>query len=320
MQSTIGERGIDQEMQHEELERVSQNLFLLDLEQDMEGYRKFISCWIYKSDEGNFLVDPGPSSTIPKLISALRALNIEKLDYALLTHLHLDHAGGIGNLVKEFPTQVAVHEGALKHLIDPSKLWAGSLSILGEVAEKYGRMEPVPRDMLISEQEIALGNKTIKALDTKGHAPHHRSYLFDGILFPGEASGVYLDLGGGDFYLRPPTPPPFHLETAIDSLDKLGKLDFSMLCFGHFGHSSNPAVVKEFQEQLLRWKDTIGRVLSKHYLSEDRLIEECIDRLKEEDPLFGKITRLDEDIQARERYYAENSIRGFLSYLRKEYV
>ena len=307
-------------MQHGELHRVSQNLFLMDLAQDMEGYRKFIGCWIYKSDEGNFLVDPGPSSTIPKLISALRALSIEKLDYVFLTHLHLDHAGGTGNLVKEFPTRVAVHEGALKHLIDPSKLWAGSLRILGEVAEKYGRIRPVPKDMLISKEEISLGNKRIKSLDTKGHAPYHRSYLFDDILFAGEASGVYLDLGGGDFYLRPPTPPPFHLDTAIDSADKLGRLDFSMLCFGHFGHSSNRGIVKEFQEQLLRWKDVIGRALSKHYLSEDTLIEECITRLKEEDPLFGKIERLDKDIQGRERYYAGNSITGFLSYLRKEYT
>jgi len=302
------------------LERVSQNLFLLDLEQEMEGYRKFIGCWIYRSNEGNFLVDPGPSSTIPEVVSALRALGIQKLNCVLLTHLHLDHAGGIGNLVKEFPTRVAVHEGALKHLIDPSKLWAGSLRILGQVAEKYGRMEPVPKDMLTSEQEISLGNKTIKSLDTEGHAPHHRSYLFRDILFAGEASGVYLDLGGGDFYLRPPTPPPFHLETAIDSVDKLGRLDFSILCFGHFGHSSNRGIVKEFQEQLLRWKHTIQGVLSKHYLSEDTLIEECITRLKEEDPLFGKIERLDKDIQGRERYYAGNSIRGFLSYLRKEYM
>jgi len=307
-------------MQHEKLEYVSQNLFLLDLEQDMEGYRQFISCWIYKSDEGNFLVDPGPSSTIPKLISALRALNIEELDYVFLTHLHLDHAGGIGDLVKEFPTQVAVHEGALKHLIDPSKLWAGSLSILGDIAEKYGRMEPVPRDMLTSEEEISLGNKTIKSLDTEGHAPHHRSYLFEDILFAGEASGVHLDLGGGDFYLRPPTPPPFYLETAIDSVDKLGRLDFSMLCFGHFGHSSNRGILNEFEDQLLRWKHIIQGVLSKHHLSEDTLIEECITRLKEEDPLFGKIERLDKDIQARERYYAGNSIGGFLSYLRKEYM
>jgi glyoxylase-like metal-dependent hydrolase (beta-lactamase superfamily II) len=309
-----------QEMQQERLEPVSQDLFLLDLEQDMEGYRKFISCWIYRSDEGTFLVDPGPSATIPQVTSALQALGIRKLDYILLTHLHLDHAGGIGNLVKEFPTRVAVHEGALKHLIDPSKLWAGSLSILGDVARKYGRIEPVPRDMLMSEEEIPLGSKRIKSLDTEGHAPHHRSYLFEDILFAGEASGVHLDLGGGDFYLRPPTPPPFHLETAINSLDKLSRLDFSMLCFGHFGHSWNREIVAEFRQQLLRWRDIIEKVLSKHDSSEDALIEECINRLKEQDPLFRKIESLDKDIQARERYYAGNSIRGFLSYLRKEHV
>jgi len=305
-------------MQYEKLESVSQNLFLLDLAQDMEGYRRFISCWIYKSDEGNFVVDPGPSSTIPELVIALRALNIQKLDYVLLTHLHLDHAGGTGNLVREFPTQVAVHKGAAKHLIDPSRLWAASFGILGNIAEKYGRMEPVPGDMLVSEDEISLGNKTIKSLDTEGHAPHHRSYLFADILFAGEASGVHLDLGGGDFYLRPPTPPPFHLDTAVDSLDKLGELNFSTLCFGHFGHSANRRVLQEFQQQLLRWKDVIGRVLDKPYSGEDALIEECIDRLKEEDPLFAKMERLDKDVQAREKYYAGNSIRGFLSYLRKE--
>ncbi|NPA25310.1 MAG: MBL fold metallo-hydrolase, partial [Deltaproteobacteria bacterium] len=122
------------------------NLTCIDLDEPrLQGFVKFISAWVYKSEELTFLVDPGPLSTIPHLLGELEKMGVARLDYILLTHIHIDHAGGTGELLKSFPeAQVICHPQGIKHLVNPEKLWQGSLKVLGHVAEIYGEIIPVP--------------------------------------------------------------------------------------------------------------------------------------------------------------------------------
>ncbi|HXE95003.1 MAG TPA: MBL fold metallo-hydrolase, partial [Dongiaceae bacterium] len=104
------------------------NLTCIDLDQpSLEGFRNFISSWLYRGEGFNLLVDPGPLSTIPRLIATLRSHGVERLDYVLLTHIHIDHAGGAGALLKEFPeAHVICHPDGIRHITAPEKLWEGS--------------------------------------------------------------------------------------------------------------------------------------------------------------------------------------------------
>ena len=95
------------------------------------------------------LVDPGPASTIPYLVERLDELGIRTIDYILLTHIHLDHAGGTGQLLRHFPgAKVNCHPKGIPHMVAPQKLWEESIKVLGKVAEAYGEMAPVPESCI----------------------------------------------------------------------------------------------------------------------------------------------------------------------------
>src|SRR5690242_9017571 len=132
------------------------NLFCIDLDQPaLEGFRKFISSWLYLGQGFTLLVDPGPLSTIPRLSAELRRLGVERLDYALLTHIHIDHAGGTGALLREFPgATVICHPEGIRHLVAPEKLWQGSRKVLGPLADAYGEIVPVPAERIRFDEAI----------------------------------------------------------------------------------------------------------------------------------------------------------------------
>jgi len=192
----------------------------IDLDIESLGYEKFITSWLYKGDEGAFLVDPGPACTLDTLLTALENEHISRLDWILLTHIHLDHAGGTGHLVKRFPeARVACHEKGVSHLIAPERLWHASLKILGRVAETYGQMKPVPEEKFFRSSRIPFGSG-IDMVPTPGHAAHHQSPVFKDWIFCGELLGMYLALDK-EYYLRPATPSRFILEDYLSSMDRL---------------------------------------------------------------------------------------------------
>src|SRR6056297_1613601 len=112
------------------------NLTCIDLDQpDHEGFRRFISSWLHRDKRLGFLVDPGPLSTIPHLLAELDKAGVERLDLILLTHIHIDHAGGTGALLDRYPeAKVVCHPDGIPHMIDPAQLWQGSLKVLGDLA------------------------------------------------------------------------------------------------------------------------------------------------------------------------------------------
>jgi glyoxylase-like metal-dependent hydrolase (beta-lactamase superfamily II) len=288
------------------------NLTCIDLDQPfLEGFRKFISSWLYQGDGFTLLVDPGPLSTIPRLCGELRARGVERLDYVLLTHIHIDHAGGTGALMREFPEAVAIcHQDGIRHMVAPEKLWQGSRKVLGAVAEAYGEIVAVPEERIRFEERIdAIGLRTFL---TPGHAQHHVSYQLDDFLFAGEVAGVRCDVDQG-IYLRPATPPRFILDVALDSIDRVAALAPRRMAFAHHGMVENGLEhLRIARRQLLLWVRGVAETLD---VESSRREDALFAWLLERDEQFRNILNLPTDIQARERNFFGNSMRGMVEYV-----
>jgi len=262
-------------------------------------------------------VDAGPAATAAPLIKALEHLGISRLDWILLTHIHLDHAGGIGELLHRFPgARVVCHASAVEHLVDPSRLWKASLDTLGSLAEAYGPMAAVAEKNLVPAEDLT-GVLPVQAIPTPGHAIHHVSYLAGKTLFIGEAAGVILPLGGNGCYMRPATPPRLFLDTFMESLDRLIALGPDVLCCGHFGfHSNAVSLMKTHKRQLGFWARCVREILEKH--PEKDAVTACLDILLETDPGLVGISKLSPAARKREYFFMKNSIRGFISELKRD--
>jgi len=295
--------------------KLDNNLFLIDLDQKRPGFRKFIASWFLRHASKNILIDPGPSSTIPLLVNALKALNISRLDYILLTHIHIDHAGGVGKLLKHYPsTPVLCHPKAIQHLIDPQKLWLGTRKVLGDLADLYGPIEPVPAPNLHSEASVRENDLEINIIETPGHAAHHISFLVGEYLFAGEALGVTLP-GTSQLYLRPATPPVFIYEIYRDTIRTLAELDHVKVCFGHYGLQDNLHLLTVVAlDQLDFWMDRIQR---EYRQDEQDKFGYLFKDITAGDPYMRAFANLPGDIQERERVFIENSIKGMLGYIEK---
>ncbi len=289
-----------------------QNLSCIDLDESrLEGFSQFISAWLYQGDKFTFLVDPGPLATIPYLLSEIEKRGVERLDYILLTHIHIDHAGGTGELLKKFPeAQVICHPQGIKHMIEPEKLWQGSLKVLGHMAEVYGEIIPVPKANISFYEEI--GDTGIRTFLTPGHARHHLCFLFDDLLFAGEVVGVRSPVESG-IYMRPATPPRFMLDVALDSIDRMIKLSPRYLVIAHYG-LVEPALeyLQIGRNQLNLW---VKGVKETGAGGDAEAEEKLFEWLLEHDLNYRRIKELPPDIYARERYFLGNTMRGMKGYL-----
>jgi glyoxylase-like metal-dependent hydrolase (beta-lactamase superfamily II) len=288
------------------------NLTCIDLDQpSLEGFRQFISSWLYQGEDITLLVDPGPLSTIPQLCGELRRQGVQRIDYVLLTHIHIDHAGGTGALLQEFPgATVICHPEGIRHLVAPQKLWEGSRKVLGKLAEAYGEIVPVPERQICFSETV--GTTGVRTYLTPGHAQHHCSYLLDDLLFAGEVAGVRCNLAEG-IYMRPATPPRFILQVARESLDRMIALAPRTMVFAHYGLVENaPAHLRIARDQLFLW---VRGVVETGSVEEERREEALVAWLMEWDPQFKNIHRLPADIQARERYFLGNTLRGMTEYV-----
>lgn len=299
---------------------IAENLYLIDLPQKIDGFRKFISSWIIKDGNKAVIVDVGPTSTIPKLIESLKYLEIERVEYILLTHIHLDHGGGVAEILKKFPeARLVVHKNGVRHLLNPEKLWEASKTVLGDIALVYGQPEGIDEDR-IHTNGIEFAGRQIEIVETPGHAPHHQSYIFGEFLFIGEAAGVHSPLKN-DYYLRPATPKKFIFEVAYSSLEKLRKLGSKRVCFGHFGFKRDSReIVEKAMKQLKLWVDTVYDIACRRdFEDEESIIRQAKIELLEKDRRFSRYHLLDDDIKKREDFFINNTLRGILDYVYTNY-
>lgn len=296
------------------IRRYLPDLYLVDLDIPvLEGFRNFIGCWVYHTDQLSFVVDPGPTSTIAVLLKALKTLRVEKLDYILLTHIHLDHGGGTGTLLKYFPqAKVNCHPKGIAHLTDPRRLWESSLRVLGKTAEAYGRLEAVPASSVSYQTRIEHKGKQIRVVETPGHASHHICYFLDDVLFAAEVAGVSIPVDNG-FYQRIATPARFIYEIYRDSIEKAADLAAPYICLGHYGmRRDGPKFFATALRQLQLWMDVVtDHVTHTTRFDEQKVLEE----LMKTDPALRLLAKMDKDIRARERYFSLNSIRGIYGYV-----
>jgi glyoxylase-like metal-dependent hydrolase (beta-lactamase superfamily II) len=214
--------------------------------------------------ESPVLVETGSQTSVPALLTGLGELGVDggELAGVAVTHIHLDHAGGVGDVAAAFPNAtIYVHEKGARHLVDPTKLVNSAALVYGDLLDSlYGRLTPTPADrvhVLADGEQISVSsNRTLTTVDSPGHAKHHLA-LHDsdsGILFAGDAVGVRLpDVG----ILRPATPPPdFDLDQALTSLQRFAARRPAGIALAHFGLVPDPVeILDEAQGTLRRWAE-----------------------------------------------------------------
>jgi glyoxylase-like metal-dependent hydrolase (beta-lactamase superfamily II) len=205
------------------------------------GNERVIGCYLLDTEDGPALQDCGPATSVPELRRALgaRGLALADVRHLLLSHIHLDHAGAAGTLVREHPgLTVHVSEVGAPHLEDPARLEASARRLYGDEFDRlWGELAPVPGANLRVVGERVLG---LECFPTPGHAWHHVCYLDgEGTLYAGDAAGVRIPPGTRAW---PPTPPP-ELDVAAwhATLDELGRRAPERLALIHFGVVEQPA-------------------------------------------------------------------------------
>ena len=197
------------------------------------GRARVIGAW----QVDDVLVDPGPSSCLETL---LEALGDERPRALLLTHIHFDHAGAAGSLVRRWPDlPVYVHERGARHMADPERLYTSAKRLYGDDMERlWGEMLPVPEanlHVLEGGEHVLDGRFTVAY--TPGHASHHVSYLHDGTAFVGDVAGVRIT---PDSITIPPTPPPdIDVESWHESIATVRAWQPDRLAMTHFGAYEN---------------------------------------------------------------------------------
>ncbi len=288
---------------------ITPTLKLLNLQPPIAGYEKFIGAYLFCAEK-NVIIDAGPKAAIPNLFSTLNELGInpKQIDYIMLTHIHIDHAGGVGTALKEMTNaKVITHERARPHLIDPTILWEASLKTLGDLALEYGIIEPIPEDKIViatDGMKLDLGaGPELEIYLTPGHAVHHLSIFnrADNLLIAGEAAGVCIN---GN--IRPATPPPFRLEETISSIEKLITLKPQKLCYGHFGCYDNGLErLRLYREKILKWREIISSAIKI-----ERNPEEILTLLRGKDKDLNYLDNLDKYEYNREYALIINTISG----------
>jgi glyoxylase-like metal-dependent hydrolase (beta-lactamase superfamily II) len=231
------------------------------LDNNWMGQPRTIAAALLESDGHRALVDPGPGSTLETLRQQLqlRGLAVGELDAILLTHIHMDHAGASGALVRENPgLPVYVHKNGAPHMADPSKLLASAERLWPkELHRLFGEMLPVPAQnlrILEGGETLELGSRKAEVVYTPGHASHHVSYFDhqEGVALVGDTAGVRIE---GHPYVMPATPPPdIDLGLWDSSFAAILERKPSRLFLTHYGFSENPAEhLLLFRERLHRW-------------------------------------------------------------------
>jgi glyoxylase-like metal-dependent hydrolase (beta-lactamase superfamily II) len=290
------------------------------------GHPGIIATAVLHGPSGVSLVDPGPSTSLDNLRAALKAKGMSLADvrHVLLTHIHLDHAGATGSLVKENPgIEVWVHDRGAKHLVDPTKLLSSAARLYQQDMDRlWGEFLPVPADrirVLAGGERIQASGRELDVAYTPGHASHHVSF-FDAasrVAFVGDTAGIRR---GDGRYVLPPTPPPdIDLEAWIESRTRILAWDPETLFLTHFGPFHGARVhFQELFDRLDDWNVIVRRLLADPALTdearEQRFVEEALQDMRRtvgeaEAARYSRAGRLDYSWQGLARYWRKKAER-----------
>jgi len=297
--------------------RLEDHIFLVDVSPG--ELHNFIASYVLKGKHVA-IVETGPTSSVPKLLSSLKKLNVSSEDvaYVAVTHIHLDHGGGVGTLIKNLPkAKVIAHRAAAPNLVNPEKLWQQSTEVLGkEITELYRAPEPVPADRIIAATDgmtFDVGNDVrLRVVETLGHASHHQSYYetFSRGIFPGDAAGIYLK----DIDVVVPTiPPPFRLDASLASLEKLIALNPTALYYSHFGKATGAVEkLQAYANQLKLWVS-----IAEQGLRNKQSFEAIRDKILESDESVRKAVKYVKANPVLAGVVFDHSVQGALKFVEK---
>lgn len=287
------------------------------------GFPDIIATAVLHGPGGVALVDPGPSTSLANLQSALERGGIRMGDvrHILLTHIHLDHAGAAGTIVQAHPhIDVFVHERGAPHLVDPSKLLTSASRLYGQDMDRlWGDFLPVPQErlrVLGGGERIEVAGRTLEVAYTPGHASHHVSYFEPSsrIAFVGDTAGIRR---GNGQYVMPASPPPdVDLELWRTSEARILEWDPDTLFLTHFGPFNGPRMhFQELMDRMIEWSRAALRLVNDESLSEEereaRFVADAVQDLRR---AVG--------VQEAERYSRAGSIayswQGLARYWRKK--
>ncbi len=260
------------------IERLDDHLYMIDAYMERQPQR--LACYLFDGPE-RVLVEVGPSSTLPHLVEALDDLGVDDLSAILVTHIHLDHAGGAGTLAARFPkARIGVHASGARHLVDPDRLWSSAARIYGhqELLDMWGPIEPVAESRLLVLEEgskVPLGgSRSIAVLHTPGHARHHVAYYEEdsGGLLVGDSAGVCYPHG---HFVMPLTPPPdFDPEEAARQMRRMAALEPHFVGFAHFGPEFDVAAkLAEAEARMLDWVAEVTELVGDQSLDDAQAAE-----------------------------------------------
>jgi len=284
------------------------------------GQPEIIATGLLSGRDGVALIDPGPSTTLVNLKQALasRGMTLADVRAVLITHIHLDHAGGTGSLVADCPNAVVyTHERGAPHLAEPSKLISSASRLYGDDMERlWGEIRPVPADRIrtVGDSRLTVAGHSVEVTPTPGHASHHVSYFLPdaGIAFVGDTAGICRASGR---IVLPATPPPdIDMPAWRKSTEKILAWNPEVLFLTHFGPHRTPRVhFADFWKRLEGWNRRIWSDIQKTDADAD-LERQFADHVMDE------LTRETSRAEAQAYAYAgrfDYSWRGLARYWRK---
>jgi glyoxylase-like metal-dependent hydrolase (beta-lactamase superfamily II) len=286
---------------------------VFQIDTQMAGYEGITAGYLIRG-ERPCLVETGTAPSAPVVRDALAALGIGPGDLAtvVVTHIHLDHAGGAGDIATMFPAaQIVVHQRGARHLADPSKLMAGARLVYGRALERlFGVLAPVPAERIVALDDTGTvdlgGGRRLDSHYSPGHAKHHVGLVDSdtGDLYVGDAAGVYMPDTGD---VRPATPPPdFDLAAALASIRKFAMLRPARLMFSHYGPVDQVSeTLDRSAEEINVWVEETRRVRAAG-LDLDHAVAMVRDRTLDR----YAATSPDADPALAERFERVSSVRG----------
>jgi len=298
-------------------QELNNGIFLIEAMYQRQG---FAACYLLRQGDEAALIDTGTNHTVPTVLELIKqqGLTPEQIKYVMPTHVHLDHAGGVGELMRQLPeAQLVVHPFGSRHMIDPSKLQAGAAAVYGEAKfkEDFGELIAVPEERVIEAGDnfsVDLNGRKLVCLDTPGHARHHYCVYDEQSngFFSGDTFGVSyreLDNHNGQFISLPSTPVQFDPDAWHTTLDRLMSYSPKYMYLTHYGRIKDlPRMADKLHKDLYAYVELCKSVSKENRYEQLKagLLEIYLKQLKQHECALPieqqkKLLSLDLDINAQ---------------------